>query len=71
MFEDDNVLIHYGVKYRSGRYPYGSGEDPYQHDPFFSKVQSMKKAGKTEKEIASYFGLSTGEYRKQYSFSFL
>ena len=23
-------LYHYGVKHRSGRYPYGSGERPYQ-----------------------------------------
>lgn len=23
-------LYHYGIKRRSGRYPYGSGEDPYQ-----------------------------------------
>ena len=33
MFYDDGTeLIHYGIKYRSGRYPYGSGENPYQHD---------------------------------------
>ena len=33
MFYDDGTeLIHYGVKYRSGRYPYGSGDNPYQHD---------------------------------------
>ena len=24
-------LKHYGTKFHSGRYPYGSGEDPYQH----------------------------------------
>lgn len=27
-FSDE--LIHYGIKRRSGRYPYGSGERPYQ-----------------------------------------
>lgn len=27
-------VTHYGVKYRSGRYPYGSGENPYQHEAF-------------------------------------
>lgn len=26
-------LYHYGVKQRSGRYPYGSGERPFQGDP--------------------------------------
>lgn len=27
-----NDLLHYGVKRRSGRYPWGSGEHPYQSD---------------------------------------
>ena len=31
----DNELIHTGVKRQSGRYPYGSGEVPYQHEPWF------------------------------------
>lgn len=30
-------LIHYGIKKRSGRYPYGSGERPYQ-DRFSYRV---------------------------------
>ena len=25
-----DIIMHYGMKYRSGRYPWGSGEDPYQ-----------------------------------------
>ena len=24
-------LLHYGMPRRSGRYPWGSGDDPYQH----------------------------------------
>ena len=28
--EPFNILIHYGTKRHSGRYPYGSGERPYQ-----------------------------------------
>ena len=27
----NDVLEHYGIKRRSGRYPYGSGDRPYQH----------------------------------------
>lgn len=27
-----NELYHYGIKRRSGRYPYGSGDRPHQHD---------------------------------------
>ena len=29
--ENEDELIHYGMPRRSGRYPYGSGKDPYQH----------------------------------------
>ena len=29
---DEEYLEHYGTPRRSGRYPYGSGEDPYQHE---------------------------------------
>ena len=28
---DDEYLEHYGMPRRSGRYPWGSGENPYQH----------------------------------------
>lgn len=27
------VLYHYGIPRKSGRYPYGSGKEPYQDDP--------------------------------------
>ena len=27
----EDILMHYGMPRRSGRYPYGSGENPYQH----------------------------------------
>ena len=33
MEQNDDILIHYGMPRRSGRYPWGSGEDPYQHYP--------------------------------------
>ena len=32
---DEDVLMHYGMPRRSGRYPWGSGEDPYQHGKDF------------------------------------
>ena len=28
-----NYLMHYGTPQHSGRYPYGSGDRPYQHAP--------------------------------------
>ena len=63
MREDE--LEHIGVKYRSGRYPYGSGEDPYQHDgDFLSRVEELEKSGMKESEIVKALGFSsTKEFR--------
>ena len=33
--ERPDELFHYGTKRESGRYPYGSGDYPYQHEPWF------------------------------------
>lgn len=60
-------LMHYGTKRRSGRYPWGSGENPYQHEKdFMSRVQAWREEGKTDKQIADIIsddmGLE-GEYR--------
>ena len=39
-------LMHYGMPRRSGRYPWGSGKDPYQHcTDFLSRVQYMVDNG--------------------------
>ena len=46
---DEDSLMHYGMPRRSGRYPWGSGEDPYQHGrDFLSRVEELKKQGWTE-----------------------
>ena len=40
---DEEFLEHYGMPRRSGRYPWGSGEDPYQHArDFLSRVEQLK-----------------------------
>ena len=63
-----NYLMHYGMPRRSGRYPWGSGKDPYQHSgDFLSRVDELKKQGMSEKEIADAFGLSTTQFRTQVS----
>lgn len=69
-----NVIEHVGTKYHSGRYPYGSGEDPYQHDGLFlSEVkryrEEFKKQGMPTKDIdtaiAKKMGYSTNEFRNK------
>ena len=41
-------LMHYGMPRRSGRYPYGSGKDPYQHSiDFIGRVEELRKQGIT------------------------
>jgi hypothetical protein len=32
----NNYLMHYGTPRHSGRYPFGSGDRPYQHTVFVS-----------------------------------
>lgn len=53
----DKELMHYGMPRRSGRYPWGSGEDPYQHSrDLLGRYEELKKAGKKESEIAAELG---------------
>ena len=65
-----DILMHYGMPRRSGRYPWGSGDNPYQHnDDFLSRVEELKKNGWTEtpENIMKEFGLSTTQYRTEKS----
>ena len=55
---DGEDLAHYGMPRRSGRYPWGSGDDPYQHNiDFLGRVKEYKKQGKSEREIAEIMGI--------------
>ena len=49
----EDVLEHYGMPRRSGRYPWGSGENPYQRTGLFKGwVKDQKAAGISAKDIA-------------------
>lgn len=68
--DDEPKLAHYGMPRRSGRYPWGSGDNPYQHgEDFISRIDALKKDGWTEtpENIKSAFGLTTTQYRTQKS----
>lgn len=76
---DEEYLEHYGIKRRSGRYPWGSGKDPYQHSrDFISRVEEMRKSGFTytdedgktwtgDNAIAKSLGYTSGEFRTVYA----
>ena len=53
---------------RSGRYPWGSGDNPYQHSgDFLSRIDELKSQGLRETEIAAQLGLTTTQLRTQMS----
>lgn len=62
----EEILKHYGTPKRSGRYPWGSGENPYQHSgDFLSRIKELEKQGLNATEIARTMGLTTTQFRTQ------
>lgn len=54
---DEDELQHYGMPRRSGRYPWGSGEDAYQHHKgFLGRVKEMESQGMSQRDIAAALG---------------
>ena len=67
---DEEFIEHYGMPRRSGRYPWGSGKDPYQHSiDFLGRIQQLKDKGwkETPENIKNDFGMSIREYRAEKS----
>lgn len=64
----EDILMHIGMPRRSGRYPWGSGDNPYQRNgDFLSRIEELKKNGWTEtpENIKKEFGLTTTQYRSE------
>lgn len=60
----DDILVHYGTPRHSGRYPWGSGKDPYQSAKgFFAERQRLRNQGMSDTDIARAWGMSTTEFR--------
>ena len=77
---DDSFLIHYGRSKEdgapgrgSGRYPLGSGDEPYQRlKTFQDTVKDMRKNGldgkpMTDKQIAEALNMTTTQLRARIS----
>ena len=61
-------LMHYGTPRHSGRYPWGSGDNPYQHElNFRNHYKDLKKQGLSDVDIAKGMGMSTTELRAKLS----
>ena len=64
--EINRSLAHYGTPRHSGRYPWGSGENPYQRNAdFVGQVQKLKDRGMTPTQIAYSMGMNTSQFRKK------
>lgn len=64
IYDEDDTIYHYGVPKRSGRYPWGSGEQPYQHSgDFLSRIEDFKKRGYSENEIAKELNCDVTQLR--------
>lgn len=63
---DEDELLHYGTPRHSGRYPWGSGDTPYQRNiSFLGNLETLRKKGLSEVTIAEGMGMNTTELRKQ------
>lgn len=63
-------LFHYGILRKSGRYPWGSGENPHQRNQLFLQyVDELKREGLTEKQIAEGVGMTTTQLRNSRAIS--
>ena len=69
--ENEDALEHYGTRHEgniphSGRFPYGSGENPHQHATnFLGAYRNLKAKGMSQIEIAKAFGMNTSQLRNK------
>ena len=68
-----DALAHYGMPRRSGRYPWGSGDVPYQRGgvDFLGRIEQLQKEnpGAKEKDIADMLGMTINEMRDREAIS--
>lgn len=59
-------ILHYGVARKSGRYAWGSGEDPQRSRDILSDIVDLKEKGITSQvDIAKELGINTTQLRNQ------
>ena len=66
--QHERFLQHYGTPRHSGRYPWGSGENPYQRSSnFASHYRDLQKQGMSIKQIAAGMGMTIDEARERFT----
>lgn len=66
--DEFGAIVHYGTPRHSGRYPWGSGENPYQrYANFLGNVQRLRDKKMTDTEIAKSMGMTTSVFRAKLS----
>ncbi len=58
LIDEDAYLLHYGILRKSGRYPWGSGDNPTQSQinrSFLDTIAGHRKDGLSDKEIAELY----------------
>lgn len=67
---DKDYIEHYGTPRHSGRYPWGSGDNPYQrHADFLANYQKLKDRGMSQTEIAKSMNMTTSVLRAKVSYA--
>lgn len=64
--EDSLYLEHYGTPRHSGRYPWGSGKNPYQHDSadWLARVDQLRaRKNMDDRQIAKEMGCTINQLR--------
>ncbi len=70
MLQDD-ILVQFGKARRSGRYEWGSGDNPQRSGNIYSRIEDLKKKGITsEVEISKALGMNTKQLRAEKSRAF-
>ena len=66
--DDEDSIEHYGTPRHSGRYPWGSGENPYQrYADFKGNVEKLRAKGMSNTEIAKSMKMTTSVFRAKLS----
>ena len=60
-------IYHYGTPRHSGRYPWGSGENPQRSKDFLGYVRDLKKGGMSDVDIAKSLNITTTQLRAKKS----